>query len=230
VSYARAEDIPYAVVVERTFVQRVYGWMTLGLVITALVAVAVVQSGLVQPMMQSGIVWGLIIAELLLVMVLRFAIHKMNPVVAGICFIVYAALVGATLAPILTFYTQASIGLTFFVCAGTFGAMSVYGWVTKRDLSSIGNLCFMALFGLIIAMIANFFVGSQMLEYGISVVGVLIFVGLTAYHTQQIKRYHNTGMDGTPMDRKVAIIAALALYLSFINLFLFLLRLMGRRR
>jgi len=163
--------------------------------------------------------------------VLSLAIGKLSPFAAAVCFVMYAVLNGLTLSIIFLLYTATSVAATFFICAGMFGAMAVYGSVTKRDLTSIGNLCFMALFGLIIAMLVNMFLlRSAGFDLIVSGVGVLVFVGLTAYDAQKLKQIHAKGADGTDADKKLAIMGALALYLDFINMFLFLLRLMGRRR
>ncbi len=230
--YAHVSEIPYAVVEERTFVRRVYGWMTGGLLVTALIAVATASTpALFKTILGNpAVFYGLIIGELVLVGVLSAAVHKMSPFAAGVCFVMYAALNGLTLSVIFIAFELGSIATTFFITAGTFGAMSVYGYVTKRDLTSIGNLCFMALFGIVIGIVVNLFLGSPALHHLISCVGVLVFVGLTAYDTQKIKQMHERGQDGSAADRKAAVMGALALYLDFINLFLMLLYVLGGRR
>jgi FtsH-binding integral membrane protein len=155
-----------------------------------------------------------------------------SAVVTG-CFLLYSALMGATLSLIFLRYSMESIAITFFVTALTFGVMSVYGYVTKRDLTSIGNLCFMALIGLIIASIVNMFVGSSLLYWGVTYVGILIFVGLTAYDTQKIKEMSmalGNELAASETGKKQAILGALTLYLDFINLFLLLLRIFGGNR
>lgn len=231
--YASTSDIPYAIVEERTFIRRVYAWMTGGLVVTALIALITAATPAIQrPIITSrALFFGLIIGELALVGYLSFAIAKMSPFTAAVCFIMYSALNGLTLSIIFVMYTIGSIGTVFCITAGTFGAMTAYGYVTKRDLTSIGSLCGMAVFGLILAMIVNMvFVRSGGFDLIISIVGVLVFVGLTAYDSQKIKQIHAKGRDGTDADKKLAVMGALRLYLDFINMFLFMLRLMGRRR
>jgi len=233
--YSSAADIPYAVVEERTFIHRVYGWMTGGLIVTALIALFTAATpALIKPITESrGLFFGLIIGELIVVMALSASIQRISPFAAGIGFVFYAVLNGLTLSIVFVAFELGSIYSAFFVTAGTFGAMSLYGYTTKRDLTSIGNLCGMALFGLILAMLASFIFpglrgpGASLIINGL---GVLIFVGLTAYDTQKIKAYHRLGRDGSDADKKAAIMGALRLYLDFINLFLFMLRLMGRRR
>ena len=173
--------------------------------------------------------YGLIIGELLLVGSLIMAVQRMSPLVAALVFIGYSALNGLTLSSIFFLYTSGSIALTFFITAGTFGVMSIYGYTTKADLTRIGNLAMMALIGVIIASIANFFLESETLYWIISYVGVAIFVGLVAYDTQKIKNI-SASMDVTSAEgKRASVIGALTLYLDFINLFLFLLRLFGRR-
>lgn len=223
-------EVPYAIVAERTFISRVYGWMTAGLVLTAVVAMLTMTTGLYKTIFTSPLFLILILAELGLVFFLSAAVHKISPAAAGAAFIVYSALNGLTLSVVFLVYQLGSISSVFFVTAATFGTMSIYGHMTKRDLTSIGNLAMMGLFGIVIAMIVNLFVGSQKLDYIISIVGVLVFVGLVAYDTQKIKMIHQQGSEGTDTDKRLAIMGALALYLDFINLFLMLLRLLGRRK
>lgn len=226
---------PYAlsqsVTAERTFISRVYGWMAGGLATTGLIAGYVASNPtMVKAIFGSGLFWVLIVAELVAVAALSWGVNRMSPAIAMSAFLFYAALNGLTLSVIFLVYTAESIGLTFFITAGTFGAMCVYGATTKRDLTSLGSLCFMALFGLILASVVNIFWHSSGLYWVVTYAGVLIFVGLTAYDAQKIKQMHAAGMEGTDQDRKAAIIGALALYLDFINLFLFLLRIFGRKK
>ena len=231
--YSQASEIPYAVVMERTFVHRVYAWMTGGLVVTALVALVTAATPAIQePIKRSPfLLLGLIIGTFILVGALVAGISRMSPFAAGVCFVLYSAVNGLIFSLIFSIYTPGSISRVFFVAAATFGAMSVYGWVTKKDLTSIGNLCAMGVFGVLLSLVVNgLFLRSAGFDLIISCVGVLVFVGLTAYDTQRIKMMHNVGQDGTAADKKAAVIGALRLYLDFINLFLFLLRLMGRRR
>jgi FtsH-binding integral membrane protein len=223
--------LPQSIIEERTFITRVYGWMAGGLVTTGLVAAyTAANPALIRAIFGSGLFWVLIVAELGIVMALSWAIKHMSPVMAISAFLFYAALNGLTLSMIFLIYTAESIGLTFFITAGTFGAMCIYGATTKRDLTSMGNLLFMALFGLILASVVNIFWHSSGLYWVVTYAGILIFVGLTAYDAQKIKRMHAAGMEGTEEDRKAAVLGALALYLDFINLFLLLLRLSGRRK
>jgi len=231
--YAKASDIPYAIVQERTFIHRVYGWMCGGLIVTAFVAMMVAATPAISNVLKQNpaVFFGLIIGELLLVVFLVAAISKMSPLTAGICFVLYSAINGVVFSLLFAIYTTGSIASTFFITAGTFGAMSAYGYVTKKDLTSIGNLCIMGVFGVLVALLVNgLLIRSARFDLIISCVGVLVFVGLTAYDTQRIKKIHALGQDGSAADKKAAVMGALRLYLDFINLFLFLLRLMGRRR
>lgn len=221
-----------AVAQQRTFITRVYGWMGFGLLVTALVAgFTLTQEQLVFTIATNRLLfWGLILSEVAVVWILSGAINRLSPMVAGVGFICYATLNGLTLSMLGLVYTASSIAETFFVTAGTFGAMSAYGYFTKRDLTSWGNLLMMALFGLILASVVNLFLNNSVVYWITSFAGILIFVGLTAYDTQKIKRMSETLVEGTAADQKGAIMGALALYLDFINLFLMLLRLFGRRR
>jgi FtsH-binding integral membrane protein len=216
----------------RSFVCGVYGWMCFGLGLTAAVAMLVANSPQVAQIIfaNRGLFFGLIIAELLLVMGMSWAINRISSTVAIGMFLVYAAINGLTLSVVFLAYTRASIASTFFVTAGTFGAMSLYGYTTRRDLTSLGNLCFMALIGLILASVVNMFMGSEMLYWVTTYLGIGVFVGLTAYDTQKIKMMGRSMEAGSEVARKAAVLGALALYLDFINLFLLLLRLFGRRR
>jgi len=173
--------------------------------------------------------WVLLLGSLGLVMFLSFRIQHMSVAAARACFLAYAGLIGMTFAVLFMVYTYASVAEVFFITAATFGAMSLYGYTTRADLSGWGSFLFMGLIGIIIASVVNFFVHSNMLQWIVSVAGVIIFTGLTAYDTQWIKENYVAGDDGTAMGRK-AIFGALKLYLDFINLFLMLLRLLGSRR
>jgi FtsH-binding integral membrane protein len=208
----------------------VYLWMTIGLLITGAVAIYTVGSTALIELIYSNIVvlLGLFIAELALVYVISSRIWKMASSTATALFIIYAALNGLTISIIFLLYTSSSIASTFFVTAGTFAAMSIYGYTTKRDLSKLGSLLFMALLGLIIASIVNMLLHSTGLYWLITYAGVLIFVGLTAYDTQRIKKM--IAANPTFEVQRIAILGALSLYLDFINLFLLLLRIFGRRR
>jgi FtsH-binding integral membrane protein len=180
-------------------------------------------------MLAGPFMWILLLASFGLVMFLSFRINKMSVGAAQISFLGYAALVGVTLAPLFIIYTQTSIAQVFFITAATFGAMSLWGYTTRTDLTGFGSFLFMGLIGIIIASVVSFFVQSTMLTWVISVAGVLIFTGLTAYDTQWIKNNYVESDDSTVAGRK-AIFGALKLYLDFLNLFLMLLRLMGNRR
>lgn len=227
-----SREIPYAVVVERTFMNRVYAWMTFGLVITGIVAIFTAMTPELQKAVlgNQGVFLGLIIGQLVLVMAMSWGAARMSAFAMAICFVVYAAALGLTLSVIFLVFAVQSIYTTFFITAGTFGAMSIYGYTTKRDLTSIGNLLFMALFGIVIAIVVNMFLRNTMLDLIVSGIGVVVFVGLTAYDTQKLKAIHLQGQDGTDADKKLALLGALRLYLDFVNLFLFLLRFFGRRK
>lgn len=214
------------------FITKVYAWMTFALIITGVVAIWCASSPSVIEFIfgNSLIFYGLIIAEFICVAALVSIVSRISSNTATLIFIGYSALNGLTLSGIFLVYTSQSIASTFFVTAITFGVMSTYGYFTKRDLTSIGNLATMALVGIFIASIVNIFLGSETLYWIITYVGVLIFVALIARDTQKIKDLNIIGNEGTEEDKKEAIMGALTLYLDFINLFLFLLRLLGRRK
>lgn len=216
----------------KTFMSKVYGWMSAGLVMTAAVAMYVsTNATFMQAVFGNSILFfGLIILQLGLVVVLSAAIQKISATTALLLFLLYAALTGLTFSAIFLIYTAASIASTFLITAGTFGFMSIYGYVTKTDLTTIGNIAFMGLIGIIIASLVNIFWPNGMLYWVITYAGVLIFIVLTAYDTQKIKKMNILGNAGTDEDKKESIIGALTLYLDFINLFLLLLRIFGRRR
>jgi len=217
-------------VVQNEFIRRVYNWMALGLAVTAVTALYVVNSGLVFSLLSSPIVIiVLIVAELGIVIALSAAIGKLQSSTALFMFFAYAFLNGLTIAVIFLAYTKASIASTFFVTAGTFAVMSIYGYTTKSDLTSLGSFLMMGLIGIIIASCVNFFFRSPAFYWLITYVGIAIFVGLTAYDAQKIKEMGYAGFSGSEDERKGAIIGALRLYLDFINLFLLLLRVLGRR-
>jgi FtsH-binding integral membrane protein len=216
---------------QRTFMSRVYGWMTIGLLVTALTSLFVASDRtLIKSIFQTGLFWVLIIAELGIVLLLSAALRKLPVAVAAGLFLLYSALTGATLSIILLIYTASSVGATFVVTAGMFGSMSLFGYVTKRNLNGLGHFMMMGLFGIIIAMIVNIFLHSDAMAWLISFIGVIVFTGLTAYDTQKIKQQYAVNAAGTAMYQKTALYGAFALYLDFINLFLFLLRFMGNRR
>ena len=211
-------------------IRKVYVWMCAALLITAGTAYRVSTSEELLRLIFSSKIsfFGIIIAQFAIVWILSARIKTLSFTTATIMFALYSVLMGVTMSCIFVAYTQSSIASTFFITAGTFAVMSIYGYTTKKDLTSIGNLLFMALIGLIIAMVVNFFLKSSMMDLIISCIGVLIFVGLTAYDTQKIKALIN--QENTEENQKMAIIGSLMLYLDFINLFLFLLRIFGRRR
>lgn len=212
--------------------RKVYVWMTLALVLTGITAFGVASSpSLMMTIFQTpAIMWGLIIAELAIVIAISAAINRLSLTTATLLFVLYSVLNGATFSLIFAVYTMSSIANVFFITAGTFGVMAAYGYFTKRDLSSWGRLLLMALIGLIIATLVNvFLVKSSGFDLILSYAGVLIFVGLTAYDTQKIKQMLAMQTDMGEGAQKVALLGALSLYLDFINLFLYLLRIFGKR-
>jgi FtsH-binding integral membrane protein len=213
---------------QQKFITRVYGWMSGALVVTAVVAYLTAHTYAILQLV-APLFFPLLIIELVVVLVLSWAINKISAGVATILFVLYSVLNGLTLSMIFLLYTSSSIASTFFVTAATFGAMSAYGYYTKKDLTTWGNLLRMALIGLVLASVVNIFLGSDMIYWITTYAGILIFVGLTAYDTQKLKNMNMIGMDGDTAE-KGAIMGALALYLDFINLFLLLLRLLGKRR
>ena len=231
----------------RAYMIRVYNYMTAGVALTGLVAWFAFQAaggdqihivgnqvtGLTafgHAIFASPLMWLFVLAPLGLVMLLSFGINRLSASTALTLFFVYAGLLGLSLATIFLAYTGASITRVFFISAATFGAMSLYGYTTKRDLTSVGSFCLMGLIGLIIASVVNMFIQSTAMGFILSCAGVLIFVGLTAYDTQKLKDLGAGSVAGTEADTKLALNGALMLYLDFINLFLQLLRLMGTRR
>jgi hypothetical protein len=212
------------------FLRKVYGWMFVGLGITAATAFAVASSPvLVRAIFGNPILFiVLIVAELGLVIALSARVDRMAPRTAAVLFVTYSALNGATLSAILLAFTGASIATTFIVAAGMFGALALYGTTTKRSLAGIGQFFFMGLIGLVLASVVGLFWKAPGLQFGISVVGVLVFTGLTAWDAQRLKAMAAVTPDGRVAGR--AVVGALALYLDFVNLFLFLLRFMGARR
>lgn len=222
-------DDSYMVLVRQS-VTRAFVWMTLGLAITGLTALFVADSNLIEVIFSSGSFWMLVIAELAVVWFLSSRIMKLSMPVATAAFAVYSLLNGVTLSPIFLVYTGESITSTFFITAATFGTMAVFGYTTKRDLSSWGSYLMMGLIGLIIASVVNIFLGSSLLMWAVSYLGVLLFVGLTAYDTQQLKAMIAASIGDEEQTKKVALLGALNLYLDFINLFIYLLRILGKRR
>ncbi|OHE72198.1 MAG: hypothetical protein A2007_06295 [Verrucomicrobia bacterium GWC2_42_7] len=218
--------------VESTFMSNVYKWMFIGLLLTAIVAYCVSLSpALISLIFESKVMfYGLLITEVLLVMYLSAQINQMSASVAIGLFNLYSILNGVTLSSIFLIYTEESLTSTFLISAGTFGLMSFYGYTTKKDLTSIGHICLMALIGLIIASVVNLFLHSSQLYWITSYAGVIIFVGLTAYDTQKIKALMYNSDSNSEVGKKQAVIGALTLYLDFINLFLYLLKILGKRR
>ncbi len=217
----------------QTFMAQVYGWMTVGLLLTAFVAFYVASSEALLSMIFSSkiVFFGLIIAQLGLVFVLSGMVHKMSGAMATSLFMLYSVLTGVTISSVLLLYTASSIASTFFICAAMFGALSIYGYTTKRSLTGMGSFLFMGLIGIIIASIVNIFMQSSMMSMVISYAGVLIFAGLTAYDTQKLKDMGNEiNQEDKENMRRYSIMGALTLYLDFINLFLILLRILGDRR
>lgn len=212
--------------------RKVFVWMTLALAITGLTAYGVATSPTILSLIFSSKVtfFGLIIAEFALVFAISGAINRLSLSTATLLFILYSVVNGATLSTIFFAFSVATIGKVFFITAGTFGAMALVGYITKTDLTSMGKLLFMALLGIIIASVVNMFVGSSGLDLILSYVGVLVFVGLTAYDTQKIKQMCQSAPDAGESAQKLALIGALSLYLDFINLFLYLLRIFGNNR
>lgn len=227
----------------RAHMIRVYNYMAGGVALTGAIAWITFQFSVVtneagaivsltplgQTLFQGPMLWVLILAPLGLVFFLSFRINRLEASTARALFFLYAGLLGVSLATIFMVYTHGSIARVFFISAAAFGALSLWGYTTQRDLTGMGSFLIMGLFGLIIASVVNLFLKSSGLDWALSVMGVLIFAGLTAWDTQKIKEYYDPMDDGTVAGRKV-VMGALALYLDFINLFLMLLRLMGDRR
>jgi FtsH-binding integral membrane protein len=225
---------PSTEVMVNDFVRSVYNWMCIGLALTGFTAYYVSSIAGITDYLRNNplIFFGLIIAELVMVFSLVSRVNRMSAGTATSLFVVYSVLNGVTLSFVFLAYTSTSIVSTFFICAATFLACSVYGWTTKKDLTSFGGFLLMGLFGIIIASVVNMFVRSSAMQMMISYIGVFVFVGLTAYDTQKLKNMalsQPAGLDGAVI-RKGAIMGALSLYLDFINLFLFLLRILGQGR
>jgi uncharacterized protein len=227
----------------RAYMLKVYNYMGSGVLLTGVVALLFFKLAVVtgtsgeitgltsfgSTIYTSGLKWLIMLAPLGVVFYMSFNIAKMTSAKVQSTFWIFAALMGASLSSIFLMYTGASITRVFFITAGTFGAMSIYGYTTKRDLTKLGSFLMMGLFGIIIASIVNIFMKSSMMYFVISILGVLIFVGLTAYDTQKIKNMYLVSDSGELMGKK-AVMGALTLYLDFINLFIMLLRLFGQRR
>jgi FtsH-binding integral membrane protein len=214
------------------FIRRVYNWMGAGLATTAVVSLFTASSPTMLRFIFGSpmVFFGLIIAELALVFALSAGINRVQSSTAMLMFFIYSALNGLTLSAVFLAYTQSSIASTFFVTAGTFGIMSVYGYTTKKDLTSWGSFLFMGLIGVVLASVVNIFFQSEAIYWVITYAGVIVFVGLTAYDTQKIKEMGLQGFADAETENKGAVIGALQLYLDFVNLFLILLRIFGSRR
>ena len=218
--------------IQSAFINRVYSWMSIGLAVTGIIAWYLGTKNVEFILKNANLFLPLLVVEVLLVMALGWMINKINSAVAAAMFFIYAAINGVTLSWIFLAYQLGSVANAFFVTCGTFAGMSIYGYITKKDLSGIGAFCGMALWGLIIAGIINIFFHNDMAQFVISCFGVLIFVGLTAYDTQKIKQLAFAAADGeidSESAKKMAVIGALQLYLDFVNLFIYLLRLFGKR-
>ncbi|MFQ3459854.1 Bax inhibitor-1/YccA family protein [Bradyrhizobium pachyrhizi] len=213
----------------RAHMQRIYGYMAGGLALTGLVAYLAVASGFYQSIAATPLIWLVMLAPLGFVLLLSFGIQRMAAGTAMLLFWLYAAVMGLSLGGIFLVFTGESIARVFFITAATFGAMSLYGYTTRADLSRFGSFLMMGLIGIVIASLVNIFIGSSALQFAISIIGVIVFVGLTAYDTQRIKEMYLESDTGEIAGKK-AVLGALALYLDFINLFMMLLQLFGHRR
>ena len=213
----------------RQYMLRIYNYMASGLALTGIVAYVAAASGFYHSIAGTPLLWVVMLAPLGLVFWLSAGINRMSASTAQLLFWVYAGLMGLSMAMIFLVFTGASIARVFFITAGTFAAMSLYGYTTRRDLSQFGSFLFMGLIGIIIASLVNIFLASSALQFAISVIGVIVFTGLTAWDTQQIKEMYYAA-DDREVSGKKAIMGALTLYLDFINLFVMLLQLFGQRR
>jgi FtsH-binding integral membrane protein len=213
----------------RAHMQRVYSYMAGGLALTGVVAYAAAISGFYQSIAGTPLIWIVMLAPLGFVLALSFGIQRMSAATATLLFWVYAAVMGLSLGGIFLVYTGTSIARVFFITSATYAAMSMYGYTTKTDLSGFGSFLLMGLIGIVIASLVNIFIGSSALQFAISIIGVVVFVGLTAYDTQRIKEMY-LDTDTGEIAGKKAVLGALALYLDFINLFMMLLQLFGQRR
>jgi uncharacterized protein len=217
---------------QAAFIRKVYAIMAFGLAATGVTALTVFHSAAAKKLIYGtpAIFFGLVFAEVLMVWTFSALAKRMSAIGAAALFYIYAIMNGLTLSVVFLIYTEGSIASTFFITAATFAGVSAYGYVTKRDLSGFGPILGMGLWGLIVALSVNMFLGSELIDWATACAGVIIFVGLTAYHTQRIKELNVIGNAGTDEDHKEAIHGALILYLAFINLFWYMLRLLGRRR
>ncbi len=227
--YERIEGYHSINSVSSSLISKVYVWMTLALAITGVTAYGVATTPTLF-MTMGKMMWGLIIAELVLVFTLSAAINRLSLSVATLIFIVYSVLNGCMLSSIFYVYSPMIITKVFFITAGTFGITAAYGYATKRDLSSFGRIFYMALLGLFIATVVNFFMKSATLDYLLSYAGVIIFTGLTAWDSQKIRKLLQMQYEVDEKSQKLALLGALTLYLDFINLFLYLLKIFGNKK
>ncbi len=224
---AAAADIDVGL---RQYMLKVYNYMTGGLVLTGVIAYFVANSPtILHAIYGTPLQWVVMLAPLGFAMLFGFKIQSMSASTAQLLYWVFAAVMGLSLSFIFLAYTGASVARVFFITAGTFAGMSLYGYTTKRDLAAMGSFMFMGLIGIVLASLVNLFIASSALQFAISVIGVVVFVGLTAWDTQRIKEMYSAG-DTSEMGTKKAILGAFQLYLDFINLFIMLLNLMGNRR
>lgn len=230
-AHARPVETSQTNEMARKFMLAVYNWMTLGLGLTAVVAFGIGRTSLVEVILTTpGLFWVIIIAQFAVVLGMSFLMNKIPAIVAVGLFFIYAFLTGVTFSTLFLIYTQSSIAFTFFTCAAMFGGISVFGYITKMDLTKIGGFLIMGLIGLIVASVVNIFLQSSTIYWITSYAGVIIFVGLTAWDTQRIKKM-GMFMDTNSEDgKKASIFGALMLYLDFVNLFLYLLRFMGSKK
>jgi FtsH-binding integral membrane protein len=213
----------------RDYMLRIYNYMASALALTGIVAYVFAESGMYMSIARTPLIWLVMLAPLGLVLLLSFGINRLSAGAAQAIFWLYAGLMGISLASVFLVFTGASVARVFFITAGTFAAMSLYGYTTRRDLAQFGSFLFMGLIGIVIASLVNVFIGSSALQFAISVIGVLVFTGLTAYDTQAIKETYYEGA-GYEVASKTAIMGALRLYLDFVNLFMMLIQLLGVRR
>ena len=213
----------------RDYMLRVYNYMASGLALTGIVAYVAAYSGFYASIARTPLIWLVILAPLGLVLLMSYGVQRMQSSTMQLVFWLYSGLMGLSLAMVFLVFTGESVARVFFITAGTFAAMSLYGYTTQRDLSQFGSFLFMGLIGIIIASLVNMFLASSALQFAISVIGVIVFTGLTAWDTQQIKEMYYEGDDYETGSKK-AIMGALRLYLDFINLFMMLMQLLGTRR
>lgn len=216
----------------QSFFAKVYSWMFLGLIVTATAAsltafIPTLQTAILG---NSFLMIGLIVLELITVIIMSFFLNKMPPIVAILCFLFFALVNGLTLSVVFLVYELGSIYLAFFLTAGIFGLMSLFGFFTKMDLSKLGTILFIGLIGVILASIVNFFLKSSGFEYALSIITIIIFIGLTAYDTQKLKKIAEKEINNQASETRIAIFGALSLYLDFINLFLRILEIFGKKK